>query len=74
MRNEIKKTENEKIKDQDVAIVILQVLSQEYDYFVQVLTANTDKLELDNIIISLIQEEQRRGDKKKEHKSIRGGR
>ena len=72
VRNEIEKTENEKLKDQDVAIVILQGLSQEYDYFVQVLTANTDKLELDNIIISLIQEEQRRGDKKKEHKSIGG--
>jgi hypothetical protein len=41
-----------------VAIVILQGLSQEYDNFVQVLTLDAKTLKVDDIAISLIQEEQ----------------
>ena len=40
LRNKIEKAENAQIREQDVAIVILQGLSQEYDNFVQVLILN----------------------------------
>ena len=60
------------MKEQDVAILLLQGLSQEYDYFVQVLTANVTELKLENISTSLKQEEQRRSDKKQETKNFEG--
>jgi hypothetical protein len=70
LKNEIEKTENSQIKEQDLAILLLQGLSQEYDYFVQVLTANdATELKLGKISTSLIQEEQRRSDKKPEVKN-----
>ena len=70
LKNEIEKTENSQIKEQDLAILLLQGLSQEYDYFVQVLTANdSTELKLGKISTSLIQEEQRRSDKKPEVKN-----
>ena len=68
LKNEIEKTENSQIKEQDLAILLLQGLSQEYDYFVQVLTANATELKLEKVSTSLIQEEQRRSDKKPEVK------
>jgi F0F1-type ATP synthase epsilon subunit len=55
-----------------VAIVILQGLSQEYDNFVQVLTLNAKTLKVDDIEISLIQEEHRRSEKKQESKNSEG--
>jgi hypothetical protein len=69
LKNEIEKTENSQIKEQDLAILLLQGLSQEYDYFVQVLTANATELKLEKISTSLIQEGQRRSDKKHEVKN-----
>ena len=57
------------MKEQDLAILLLQGLSQDYDYFVQVLTANATELKLEKISTSLIQEEQRRSDKKPEVKN-----
>ena len=53
-------------------IVILQGLSQEYDNFVQVLTLNAKTLKVDEIAISLIQEENRRSEKKQESKNSEG--
>jgi hypothetical protein len=69
LKNEIEKTENSQMKEQDLAILLLQGLSQDYDYFVQVLTANATELKLEKISTSLIQEEQRRSDKKPEVKN-----
>ena len=72
LRNEIEKAENAQIREQDVAIVILQGLSQEYDNFVQVLILNAKTLKVDDIAISLIQEEHRRSEKKQESKNSEG--
>ncbi len=72
LRNEIEKAKNAQMREQDVAIVILQGLSQEYDNFVQVLTLNAKTLKVDDIEISLIQEEHRRSEKKQESKNSEG--
>ena len=69
IRNEIEKAENAQMRDQDVAILLLQGLSHDYDNFVQFITANVEKLELEKIVLSLIQEEQRRLQKKQEYKT-----
>ena len=53
IRDEIKRAEGE-IKDEDVAMTILQGLSQEFDYYIQCLSVSIEKLDLNKIILSLI--------------------
>jgi hypothetical protein len=60
LRNEIETAKNSQMREQDVAIVICQGLSQEYDNFIQVLTLNVKTLKVDEKAISLIQEEHRK--------------
>ena len=63
VRDEIERAEGE-IKDEDVAMTILQGLSQEFDYYVRFLSVSIEKLDLNKIILSLISEEHRRNSKK----------
>ena len=63
-RDEIDKNEVIKIKNDFIAITILQGVSQEYDGFIQCLTANAKIIDLEKIKNSLIAEEQRRIDRK----------